>query len=125
MDNLLQETIDSLTFHEKNVSDVLWVGSFDGEYSMAWEEFAIIANVDYDDGFGSQKIAKDLVVVGRGWWMERGEYDGSEWWDFKTKPVRKTKTKPFRWVEASQCGVVGWESLADLNARNEVSADAG
>lgn len=26
------------------------------------------------------------VVVGKDFWLERGEYDGSEWWSFKTTP---------------------------------------
>ena len=26
------------------------------------------------------------VAVGDNWWLERAEYDGSEWWEFKTIP---------------------------------------
>jgi len=31
-------------------------------------------------------IRNDLYVVGEDWWLERGEYDGSEWWEFKRLP---------------------------------------
>lgn len=26
------------------------------------------------------------MVVGDDWWLERHEYDGSEWWEFKRLP---------------------------------------
>jgi hypothetical protein len=42
--------------------------------------------VNYDDGFGGNEIPLSLVVVGDDWWLERGEYDGSEWWEFKRLP---------------------------------------
>lgn len=30
----------------------------------------------------------DLLVVGNNWWLERHNYDGSEWWEFKRLPTR-------------------------------------
>jgi hypothetical protein len=27
----------------------------------------------------------DLIIVGDNWWLERKEYDGSEWFEFKKK----------------------------------------
>jgi hypothetical protein len=27
-----------------------------------------------------------LEIVGDDWWLERHEYDGAEWWEYKTKP---------------------------------------
>jgi len=44
--------------------------------------------VEYDSGYGATKVAKDLVIVGEDWWLERCEYNGSEWWEFKTLPVK-------------------------------------
>ena len=41
---------------------------------------------NYDNGFGGAEVHGDLKIVGNDWWMERGEYDGSEWWEFKTLP---------------------------------------
>jgi hypothetical protein len=40
---------------------------------------------DYDDGFGGQELF-GIVLLEGGAWMERGEYDGSEWWSFKSTP---------------------------------------
>jgi hypothetical protein len=47
-----------------------------------------MANINYDDGYGSNEILGSLVVVGSYWWLSRGEYDGSEWWNFNKKPEK-------------------------------------
>jgi len=72
-------------------------------------------DVNYNSGFGGQEIAKDLVVVGTGWWMERHEYDGSEWWEFKAPPVRMIDSKPF-----SLLAIPGkrWKTLARINGKD-------
>jgi len=77
--NLLQETIEVLERYKYSPSDVQWVGTHD--IWMTWDEFAsLAATADYDDSYGSAKVAQDLLVVGTGWWLRRCEYDGSEWW---------------------------------------------
>lgn len=88
--NLLQETIDDLVSHLKTEKDVLWVGTSDGSRCVSWDEFATFAGqVNYDSGYGTNYIPLELVIVGADWWMERGEYDGSEWWEFKCIPKRQ------------------------------------
>lgn len=78
--NLLSETLSDLLSNGKSPLDVFWVGSKDGKYAISWEEFAKIAtNTNYNEGLGGQEITSDLVVVGQSWWLERHEYDGSEW----------------------------------------------
>lgn len=84
--SLLQETIDMLAEHRLTPEDVKYVCGSD--FWFTWEEFAAVANVDYDSGCGSQHVARDLQVVGRGWWIERREYDGSEWWEYVTPPKK-------------------------------------
>ena len=42
--------------------------------------------INSDSGYGSAEIREDLVIVGKDWWLERDEYDGSEWWAFHTMP---------------------------------------
>ena len=69
---------------KKATADVRWV-QWETFY-CSWEEFASIANFDYDNDFGGNEIKLSLKVVGDDWWLERGEYDGSEWWEFKTQP---------------------------------------
>ena len=85
-DNLLHETIQCLTAHGKTTDDVEWVAA-DG-YWFTWDEFSDVADVNYDAGFGIEEIVPTLTVVGSDWWMERAEYDGSEWWDYQTKPQK-------------------------------------
>ena len=90
MENLLEETIEKLTACGKTPKDVLWIGTSDGKETMTWEEFSKLANFEYNDGYGSIKIRPDLVVMGiMDWWLERHEYDGEEWWEFKEKPKLK------------------------------------
>lgn len=86
MSNLLAETIAVLREYNKTLADIQWVGDFEGHY-IPVHRFIELANADYDGGFGSPKVPEDLVVCGDNWWLERGEYDGSEWWEYKTMPI--------------------------------------
>ena len=87
--NLWSETIEVLKENGKTWRDVEFV-CFDGEdYHCEIGNFETIArNTNYDNGYGSIKISGILKVVGKDWWLERGEYDGSEWWEYKTMPIR-------------------------------------
>ncbi len=90
MANLLKETSEFLSERGKSADDVHWVQSrtSDGkEISFSWMQFVALANFDYDDGYGCTEVNQSLKVVGADWWLERGEYDGSEWWEFKTMPI--------------------------------------
>jgi hypothetical protein len=93
--NLLHETEEFLGLHGIRPENVLWVGKSDGTLSITWNDFAKIADKEYDSGFGGNNVNGSLVVVGDTWWLERGEYDGSEWWEFKTAPILKPTALPF------------------------------
>ena len=82
--NLLRETIRELKDNKKKEKDVLWVGNKD--IYITWNEFKKIADIEYDAGYGGQEVATDLLIVGKDFWLERQEYDGSEWWGFKELP---------------------------------------
>lgn len=84
MVNLLTETLDVLKRHGKTPKDVLWVG--DQYKKTTWENFERISNFEYDSGYGCSEIESSLIIVGDTWWLEREEYDGSEWWEFKEHP---------------------------------------
>ena len=97
MTNLLKETIEIIERNERYESDVLWVGrGFDDfskqKYKSTWEDFKSKADFNYDSGFGGNEIPTDLIVVGNDFWLERHEYDGSEWWEFKTMPKEPEET---------------------------------
>ena len=43
-------------------------------------------NFRYDDGYGGQEIS-GFIVFKDGTWLDRREYDGSEWWEHQIKPT--------------------------------------
>lgn len=51
-----------------------------------YEEFLKKLDFVYDDGYGGQYITGNIWYVNSPYWSERGEYDGSEWWEYRTKP---------------------------------------
>ena len=86
--NLLTETETVLKGYGKSLDDIIWFGTEAEEFSNNLVEFL---NKHYDAGFGGQEISPDLVLVGKDFWLERHEYDGSEWWEYKQYPKRPTK----------------------------------
>jgi hypothetical protein len=114
MINLLEETLLELRQQNKTVSDVRWIGATNYGYAT-WDDFAKVANVRYDNGFGAQEVASDLVIVGDDWWLERYEYDGSESWDYKTIP-----TKPEKRITLTRVARGSWSELKELQKDDEL-----
>ena len=117
MANLLNETVAALRDAGKLPKDVLWVGTKD--VHTTWDNFKKVADVQYDDGFGSPKVAQDLIVVGEYWWLERHEYDGSEWWEFKSTPIRPTTMVKLNAVIVGEDDSCGWVNLMELKANTQ------
>lgn len=84
--NLLNETRDILLSNNKTFDDVLFVGDEATHTKVTVKEFLEHANVEYKNGFGIEEINTDLILVGKDFWLERHEYDGSEWWEYKSMP---------------------------------------
>ena len=105
-----KETLKFLSKHNKSPEDILWCGS--EEYGwFSFNDFMEIAPVDYDSGFGGQLIAKDLLIVGKDFWLERHEYDGSEWWEYKSMPKQPEKyIKPKTIMNKDN-----WATLEEMN----------
>jgi hypothetical protein len=122
MTNLLEETLKVLHENGKSEEDVMWCGSEEFGW-FTWEDFKELANLEYDEGFGAQEVARDLVIVGKDFWLERHEYDGLEWWEFKQLPERLlTYRKPVALTvkqsnEKLGNNLVGWETLERLNTK--------
>lgn len=108
--NLKQETINVLEQHGLSVDDIEWIGT--REYTIPFDRELSVLDVEYYDGFGGQEIAWDLVVVGKDFWLERDEYDGSEWWEFKTMPTKPNELRNYTKVNG---GI--WNSLSENNKR--------
>ncbi len=108
--NLKNETIRKLHEHGKKKSDVVWVGC--KEFTIDVELFWKVGDKEYYSGYGAPEVAQDLVIVGDSWWLERHEYDGSEWWEFKELPA---KPEECRTVSRVITRNIGWESLKAMN----------
>lgn len=95
--NLYEEIVSELKEHNKNIEDIKFVclnapelsikGFVFHKYQLETNEFLTIAKeIYYESGFGLCYINLTLKIAGDNWWLERHEYDGSEWWEFKTMP---------------------------------------
>lgn len=92
--NLLEETLATIRAAGKRPEDVSYVawdgaaGSGGSTVGCRWSDFApVAARINYYSGYGAQFVTPTLTVVGvDGWWLERHEYDGREWWEYKTTP---------------------------------------
>lgn len=109
MTNLWVETMRMLTVHGKTFKDVKYIQGSD--FGITKENFEKVAKKsDYNSGFGVMEVAEDLVVVGDNWWLERHDYDGIEWWEYKEKPRQISEIK-----EVSHLAGGMWNKLAELN----------
>ena len=50
-----------------------------------WDQFLSDIDKEYDDGYGGQELF-GTIWYKDGTWSTRGEYDGSEWWDYHCVP---------------------------------------
>lgn len=53
----------------------------DEEYT----NFLNLLDIEYDSGFGTQHLF-GVIYCEDGVWMQRNEYDGSEWWEIYSYP---------------------------------------
>lgn len=60
---------------------VLPIGYSDAELQI----FLSAINYEYNSGYGSQEVSGTIWYTD-GTWSERCEYDGSEWWEYKSYP---------------------------------------
>jgi hypothetical protein len=54
------------------------------------QEILLKIKFNYDNGYGGQTLF-GLIWYEDGTWSERGEYDGSEWWEYKKCPTIEEK----------------------------------
>lgn len=99
MMNFLEETITVMKKHNKFESDVLfcelsregyWNNNdkwIEPTFQFPFSVFKANANFIYDNGFGGEEIDTSLKIVFKDKsWMERDNYDGSEWWKYNKCP---------------------------------------
>lgn len=112
MINLLAETIYCIEDHEKETKDIIFIGSEITGHSCSWDEFIILSDRVYDQGFGPAEVAADLIIVfSDGCIMRRREYDGSENWVMCSPFSMPDEKKPIRFLFAR----AGREYLEEIN----------
>ena len=94
MSNLYRETLKCLRENGKKEEDVLWIGMTEALILEGWRGMAELFGFEYDEGYGGIEINDGLMVVGDSWWLERHEYDGAEWWEYKEYPKMPCKPLP-------------------------------
>ena len=109
--NLKEETLEELKEHGKTWEDVKFIQGKDFAVANPKKEILKLMNVEYDDGYGAPEVAQDLLIVGDKWWLERHEYDGSEWWEYKELPTIKSESKK---VKSFITKNIGWKSLKEI-----------
>jgi hypothetical protein len=115
MTNLLAETLNDIKELGYTPEDIVFIGSRKSGYQCSWEEFASLADVEYDESYGAQKVATDLeIVFSDGSGIQRGEYDGSEWWTYFQPFTPPDVRKPITRLVCTGMEV-GWISLASLH----------
>jgi hypothetical protein len=58
-----------------------------------YDAFIESLDFEYDSGYGGQELF-GTIWYEDGTWSDRGEYDGSEWWDYHSCPeIPETLTK--------------------------------
>jgi hypothetical protein len=116
--NFLEETEDFLK-DWGGLNKVSYIGSSNGKFQCTVKEFRVMADQQYDSGYGGQMVAEDLVIVINDVCLFRKEYDGSERWDFVYMPIFLcNKPKKFKRVicdpkEYDAC----WSTIENLNKK--------
>ncbi len=110
--NLLEETIEDIESAGKSVEDIIFIGSQNSGHSCTWEEFKVLANIEYHNGFGGQEVASDLIIVfSDKSYLDRHEYDGSEGWEFHPAFEMPGAVKKISRLVGDRY----WPSLEELN----------
>ena len=118
--NLKKETLQTLKICGKTPNDIRWIGT---KYEIInIDKFWELADTEYDESFGAQEVASDLIIVGDDWWLERESYDGNEYWRYHfmpKKPIREMSDinalTVRQYNEQNVNYKVGWRTLAELN----------
>lgn len=107
MANFKKETINAIIESRHKLEDVMFIGSYSGKKRMLIDKFLEASDFNYDNGYGASKIYTDLIVYFTDeTYMTRGEYDGSEWWEYN-KPLKFSKCDMYETFNEFKLGMWG------------------
>jgi len=58
----------------------------EGYTQEEYTEFLSKLDFKYDSGYGGQELFGTVWLMKENTWLSRGEYDGSEWWEYNECP---------------------------------------
>ena len=58
----------------------------EGYTKEEYEEFLNKLDFEYNEGYGGQELYGTVWLMKPNTWLSRGEYDGSEWWEYNECP---------------------------------------
>ena len=119
--NFQRETLEAIERSRHTIEDVMFIGSSDGKYRMTMDKFLQVSDFEYDDGYGSPKIAQDLIIYFKDkTYITREEYDGSEWWQINNVNVYSEDDD---YVDFDKLKVnprqIGWKTVEEINEEEE------
>lgn len=93
MANFKQETLNLIGNHEVDEYYLRCIGDWDiseipvysGKDSIDWDSIKT-NSLNYDRGFGTQCWDGWVTFKDTNDWLEREEYDGAEWWVWRSRP---------------------------------------
>ena len=110
MTNLFEELEECLADNGYTLSDIECV--YGSDYQITLENFIEVAKrTNYDNGYGGQEVASDLCIKGKDFLITRGEYDGSEWFQFISLKVPEEIEKITKLRDVNDW----WVTLKELN----------
>jgi len=93
MTNFKQETLELIGDHKIDEYKLEYardwylstITSYKGKGEIPWDEIPK-SMLSYDRGFGTQYWRGFITFKDTPDWLEREEYDGSEWWSWRSRP---------------------------------------
>lgn len=59
----------------------------EGHTPEEYQDFLHKLDYEYDNGYGGQELYGTIWLMKPNTWLTRGEYDGSEWWEYNECPA--------------------------------------
>jgi len=85
--NAKQELLEELKNYKKTIDNIVAIKI---TYEISYKKNIEINKIeeldfDYDNGYGGQELYGYVLLDDQDW-LERHEYDGAEWWEYKKYP---------------------------------------
>jgi hypothetical protein len=108
--NLLAETKEMIEGCNHTPYDIVFIGSTLSGHQCTWDEFVVLADREYDAGYGCAEVASDLEIhFSNGDMICRYIYDGSEYWRLIEVFKQPAHRKPIHSLFGE------YDNLADIN----------